>query len=150
MKHRKRAILSAAAGFALAMPFAQFSHADDAAPALTKTIRDTQASQQQIGDEARTVISQIDSILAEYKQHGMENRDDVKTLRGIRKVLDTLSTDEMKQVIDLLHQALNAPSEDAALHQSAFASAAQGNIVQQLKQLLQLHARHGRAIAATG
>jgi hypothetical protein len=110
-------------------------------PDMAGAIHDTQTKQEQIQSEAQGVVASVDSIIAEYKRHGMENRDDVKTLNAIRKVLSTMSAQEMQQVIALLQQARNAGSADVALHQSAQASATQGTIVDQLKKLLAIHNR---------
>ena len=141
MKKNMKALLLAATASVLALPCAAISRAADAPPNLSGTLRDTQSRQEQIQSESQAVVDQIDGILAEYKQHGMENREDVKTLNVIRTTMQTMSADEMKQVIGMLQQASKASTTDAALHQSAAVSVAQGDIVSKLKTLILLHAR---------
>ncbi len=140
-----RSTLPVVCASALLLAVTASVRSDDGSSAVTSgmagTVGDTEARQTHIQSESQQVVGQLDAILAEYKQHGMENRDDVKTLQAIRGMMLTMSVDDMKQVIVLLQQARQAGSADAALHQSAAVSAAQGKIVSQLKGLLQTYAR---------
>ena len=103
-------------------------------------VADRQAS---IGARTLTVADELDGAVADFRDNGLGDGEDVRTLTAVRQVLGKLSADDMRQVADLLRRAHGTDV--------ATAYAGQQDIVARLRSLLVRYQRQQRAaeLAAT-
>ena len=115
-----------------------------AAPLPPEPIRDAEQRQEQIGAQAKGLVSALDAMLGEYERNHLGG-DDAMTVKGLRAQLDQLSVDEMRTVVDLLQQARATQDRGAATQTVADAFSAQKRISVEMARILAAHSREVEA-----
>lgn len=110
------------------------------APGLEDRLWQQQLKQEQIRTGTQQVAQRLTEVLAEFERNQLAGAD-LQRLAAVRRVLETLSDREMRQVIEALQQARQAADPMAGTQRATEAFAAQRAIVLQLEQLL---AEYGR------
>ncbi len=100
--------------------------------------------QEQIRGQARLLVTRLEDVIAEYTRNGLATGDDFEEIKEVRGKLDSLSDQEMEQVVGLLKQAAGKPD----LMVKAYAG--QKDISVRLKQILAAHERQQDIAALAG
>ena len=103
-------------------------------------IRESEQKQVQIQGETRQLIGALDAMLGEYERNHLSG-DDVATVRRLCQSLDTLTTSEMRQVVDLLQKARAGTDAGAAVKIAADAFTAQKQVIVSIQRILAEHSR---------
>ena len=128
----------------IALPFASLlvlaisPRAIAALPA--EPIRESEQRQVQIQGETRQLVGALDAMLGEYERNNLSG-DDVATVRRLRQSLDSLTTSEMRQVVDLLQKARAGTDAGAAVKIAADAFTAQKQVIVSIQRILAEHSR---------
>jgi hypothetical protein len=133
MRHMRRAILAVTV-LVLSSVFSRISLADEATT-LDTQLRDAQTQQEHLRAESQHICEQLDSLVAEFHDNGLEGGTDFKTLVAIRAVVGNLTEKQMSQVISLLDRA-GAAGGSQAIRLAVDAHTDQNNILAQLQTLL--------------
>ena len=107
-------------------------------------IRETEQKQAHIQGETRLLAEVLDAMLGEYGRNNLAG-DDAAAVRRVRESLGSLSSTEMRQVVDLLQRARAATNPDTAVKTVADAFTAQKQIVVAIQRILAEHAREQEA-----
>ena len=107
-------------------------------------IRESEQKQTHIQGETKLLTDTLDAMLGEYERNNLAG-DDAAAMRRVRESLGSLSTTEMRQVVDLLQRARAAASPDAAVKTVADAFTAQKQIVTAIQRILAEHLREQEA-----
>lgn len=110
------------------------------APAAEDRLLQQQLKQEQIRTGTQQVANRLAEVVAEFERNQLAGAD-LQRLAAVRRVLETLSDREMRQVIEALQQARQASDPVAGAQRATEAFAGQRAIVLQLEQLL---AEYGR------
>jgi hypothetical protein len=102
---------------------------------LDSELHDAQTQQEHLRTESQHICEQLDSLIAEFRDNGLEGGPDFKTLVAIRSVVGNLTETQMSQVISLLDRA-SAAKGSQAIHLATDAHTDQSNILGQLQTLL--------------
>ena len=86
------------------------------------------------------MAEQLDGVVGEFRDNGLGDGEDVRTLTAVRDVLGRLSADDMTRVAELLRRA-----RDPAAAEASAAYAGQQGIVAQLRALLVRYQRQQAA-----
>lgn len=98
-------------------------------------VRQNEIKQQQLLNDAKKLVAQLQAMIDAYHQNGLGG-DDLKALEGLQVVLKNLSGNEMKKVVEFLQQAQAIDDPKAAIKLIAGAYSGQKGISVRLKQLL--------------
>ena len=115
-----------------------------AAPLPPEPIRDAEQRQEQIGADAKGLVSALDAMLGEYERNHLGG-DDAAAVKAVRGRIDQLSLDEMRTVVDLLQQARATQDRGAASQTVADAFSAQKRISVEMARILAAHTREAEA-----
>ena len=107
-------------------------------------IRESEQAQTRIQGETKLLADTLDAMLGEYGRNNLAG-DDADAVRRVRGSLGSLSSTEMRQVVDLLQRARTATSADAAVKTVADAFTAQKQIVVAIQRILAEHLREQEA-----
>jgi len=107
-------------------------------------LREGEAKQQQLRGDAQRLVEQLNGMLDEYARNGFGG-DETQTVQALRDGLQRLSTDEMKQVVELLEKARGARDVGEAKQRVSDAYTSQKAILTRMQQLLTEHLRNQQA-----
>lgn len=107
-------------------------------------IRESEQAQAHIQGETKLLAETLGAMLGEYERNNLAG-DDADAVRRVRGSLGSLSSTEMRQVVDLLQRARAATSADAAVKTVADAFTAQKQIVVAIQRILAEHLREQEA-----
>jgi hypothetical protein len=127
-----RLLMAGIAGVATLWLGAPAAHADPLA--------DSADRQSGIATQAKTVAEELDATVAAFRENGLGDGEDVRTLTAVRDVLGKLSAEQMREVAELLRRA-HGPGDVAVAY------AQQQDIVAKLRSLLAKYQREQRAAA---
>lgn len=100
------------------------------------TIRQAEVQQQQLRMQVADVTQQLEALIAEFEHNGLDDGDEVQTLKALHGAMASLSETEMQRVIALLQASRGAADPSQSRQYVADAYTSQKAIIAQLNQIL--------------